>query len=225
MRTTLPDPHARKCQTCIRITLNHRRRKNVSENNWLASTYWNPLILWLSAIIYLSHDLWDHWKNGNLFTLETFFTACLFLLSRDFTERETEAVELEWKSTQISHLWLILWSGLLLKRPPQPLGCVRSMKVCPGSVSAQWKSRSPLLLTPHYTTQSCDPGWQLKWVITHVRTEIHQKRSVLWNKCAFITFFFLLNWTFLQVLHWLQRQYKYSKFQSVCFCFEFIYRE
>lgn len=195
MRTALPDPHARKCRTCISITLNHWRRKNVSENDWLASTYWNPLILWTSAIIYLSHDLWDRRKNGNLFTFKNFFTVCLFLLSWDsHWKRErssTTGIKDNHKQPSLINV---------VKRPSpeaatQPLGGVRSMKVCPGSVSAQWKSRTPLLLTPHYPTQYSDPGRQLKWVTAHERTSIHPKWAVLLKKCAFVTF--VVIWTSL----------------------------
>lgn len=60
----------------------------------------------------------------------------------------------------------------------QPSGCVRSMKACPCSVSAQWKSRVPLLLTPHYPTQYSNPARQLNWVVPHVRASIHQKSSL-----------------------------------------------
>lgn len=111
-------------------------------------------------------------KLETIFTLETFFYFCW----AGTGDERTSTMGVKDNTKRPSSIGTVKHSAPEVAT--QPSGCVRSMKACPCSVSAQWKSRVPLLLTPHYPTQYSNPVRQLNWVAPHVRASIHQKSSL-----------------------------------------------
>lgn len=111
-------------------------------------------------------------KLETIFTLETFF--CFWWAGTG--DERTSTIGVKDNTKQPSSIGTVKHSAPEVAT--QPSGCVRSMKACPCSASAQWKSRVPLLLTPHYSTQCSNPVRQLNWVVPHVRASIHQKSSL-----------------------------------------------
>lgn len=130
-------------------------------------------------------------KLEALFTLETLFCFCW---AGQQKQNQYNGSKGQHHTTQPSSIGTVKHSAP--EAATQPSGCVRSMKACPCSVSAQWKSRVPLLLTPHYPTQYSNPVRQLKWVVPPCESQF-LKNHLLQNvfHSAFIPF--LLSLSFL----------------------------